>query len=423
MTAFETLSIHAGEDKSAQYKGTNPPINMAIAYRLPEIGPELFEALDIKSPETGHVYTRWSNPTLRLLEKRLAALEGAESAVVFSSGMAAISAFLFTYLSAGDHLITSEICYVATNGLAGMHLDRFGIEVSLVDTSDSEQVEAAMRPNTRVVLIETPSNPILRITDIQAIADIAHAGNAKLIVDSTWATPALQRPLELGADFVMHSLTKYINGHGDALGGVVIGPEDEIQRIRKEMLIHLGGALSPFNAWLILRGMETLSLRMKQHSENAQQIATFLEEHPAISKVTYPGLKSHPHHELAKTQMSNFGGMMTFQLKHGFGALMTLIEKTKIATFASSLGHPNTIYFLYPTAIYYDTLPFLTSENIASIHDWAGDLFVRLSVGLENAQDLIADLDQALRAEPASDALSSPAYQMMKDYFSYPAEK
>ena len=244
-----------------------------------------------------------------------------------------------------------------------------------------------------------------------------------MIVNSTWATPALQRPLELGADFVMHSLTKYINGHGDALGGAVLGPEAEIQRIRKEMLIHLGGALSPFNAWLILRGMETLSLRMKQHCENAMQIAAFLEEHPAIRQVTYPGLKSHPHHELAKTQMRAFGGMLTFQLKNGFGALMTLIEKTKIATFASSLGHPNTIYFLYPTEIYYDPLPFLTAENKASIHAWAGELFVRLSVGLENAQDLIADLDQALRTEPVTDPLSSPAYQMMKDYFSQPADK
>jgi cystathionine beta-lyase/cystathionine gamma-synthase len=202
-----------------------------------------------------------------------------------------------------------------------------------------------------------------------------------------------------------------------------LGPEDEIQRIRKEMLIHLGGALSPFNAWLTLRGMETLSLRIKQHSENALQMATFLEGHPAIRKVTYPGLDSHPHYELAKTQMSNFGGMLTFQLENGFGALMTLIEKTKIATFASSLGHPYTIYFLYPTEIYYDTLPFLTDENISSIHDWAGDLFVRLSVGLENVQDLIEDFDQALRAEPAKDALSSPAYQMMKKYFSPPADK
>ena len=221
---------------------------MSTTFKLPGFGIKLFEAINMDSARPPFAYTRWANPTLRALEDRLIALEGAEAAVVTASGMAAISALIFTLLSSGDHLVANEVCYAGSVELFGEHLPRFGIEVSLVDTSDLHQVQAALRPNTRLVYVETPANPILRLADIRALAEIAHAAGAELAVDSTWASPALQKPLALGADYVIHSLTKFINGHGDALGGAVLGAEDQIKPIRKQMLVHLGGALSPFNA-------------------------------------------------------------------------------------------------------------------------------------------------------------------------------
>ena len=230
-------------------------------------------------------YTRWGNPTLRALEERLSALEGAEAAVVTASGMAAVSALVLTFLSSGDHLIASEVCYAGSVELFGIHLPRFGIEVSLVDTSDLEQVRAALRPNTKMIYAETPANPILRIADIAALAEIAHEAGALLAVELDLGQSRLQKPIILGADFVVHSLTKYLNGHGDALGGAVLGSRENVQRIRKEMLVHLGGALSPFNAWLIMRGLITLPMRMQQHCQNALKVAQFLESHPKVEKV------------------------------------------------------------------------------------------------------------------------------------------
>ena len=423
MDSIDTLSIHAGDPPDPLSGATNIPITMAATYRLPGFGIKLFDALDLTSNRVDHVYTRWSNPTLRMLENRLAAIEGAEAGVSFASGMAAVSAFFFTFLSAGDHIIANDVCYAGSVELLSLHMTRFGVEVSVVDTSDIEQVKAAMRPNTRLIFAETPANPILRIADIQALADIAHSGGAKLVIDSTFATPALQRPLALGADFVIHSLTKYLNGHGDALGGVILGSEIEIQHIRKDMLIHLGGALSPFNAWLILRGLETLALRMEKHCQNAMRIAGFLETHPAVKRVTYPGLESHPHHQLASKQMSAFGGMISFQFKGGIGAAITFSEKTRVAAFATSLGHPNTIYFYYPADMYVEPIPYLTAEQKASIREWTGDGVLRLSVGLENPDDLIQDLDQALRARTFKGMIGSPIYQLIKTRFTQSSEK
>ena len=257
---FDTLAVHAGEEADPQTGAMRLPLHMATTFKLPRFGGKLFEALMLESPRAAHAYTRWSNPTLRALEDRLVALEtsgvaagsGQTGAVVTASGMAAVSALVFTLLSSGDHLIASEVCYAGSVELFGIHLPRLGIQVSLVDTSDLEQVRAALKPNTRLIYAETPANPILRIADIPGLAKLAHQAGALLAVDSTWASPVLQKPLALGADYVIHSLTKYQNGHGDALGGVVIGPQAGIQTIRKEMLVHLGGAMSPFNAWLIL---------------------------------------------------------------------------------------------------------------------------------------------------------------------------
>ncbi len=420
---FSTLAVHAGEEPDPESGAMRLPIDMATTFKLPPFGPGLIDALMMDTPHPAHAYTRWSNPTLRALEERLVALETASlpnakkkkiEAVVTASGMAAVSALLLTFLSQGDHVIASEVCYAGSVELFGLHLPRFGIEVSLVDTSDLEQVRTAIRKNTRLLYVETPANPILRLADIAALAGIAHEAGIPLAVDSTWASPALQQPLALGADFVIHSLTKYINGHGDALGGVVIGPQKSIQRVRKEMLVHLGGALSPFNAWLILRGAVTLPLRMQQHSESAQQVAQFLESHPRVERVIYPALESHPQHELATRQMSAFGGMLTFQLKGGLGAAITLSEKIKIFRYATSLGHAHSLLFYYPFEMYAGSVTYLTPAQKTAIKAWTGDGIVRASIGLENPADLIADLDQALRGKTLRGLAGPLAYQLLK---------
>jgi methionine-gamma-lyase len=411
---FETLAVHAGESADPVTGALRQPIHMATTFKLPRFGGKLFDALLMDSARPPFAYTRWSNPTLRGLEDRLGALEEAESGVVFASGMAAVSALAFTYLSSGDHLIASEVCYAGSVELFGLHLPRFGIQVSLVDTSDLEQVRAALRPNTKMIYAETPANPILRIADIPALAELARSAGALLAVDSTWAGPSLQKPLKLGADFVLHSLTKVLNGHGDALGGALLGRQADIQRIRKEMLVHLGGALSPFNAWLITRGLVTFPLRMQQQSKSAMQVARFLESHPKVERVFYPGLESHPHHDLAKRQMSDFGGMLTFQLKGGLGAAITLAEKIRLFSYATSLGHAHSLLFYYPTELYIDSMPFYTDEHKRRIREWTGEGIVRASIGLESAADLIRDLDQALRARTFKGWAGPLAYQMMK---------
>jgi cystathionine beta-lyase/cystathionine gamma-synthase len=423
--ALETLALHAGEEPDPQTGALRLPLHMATSFRLPGFGPKLFDALLIESDRPPHAYTRWSNPTLRALEDRLAALErGGENpkgiaAMTTATGMAAVSAVLLTFLGQGDHVVASEVCYAGSVELFGQHLPRLGIGVSLVDTSDVEEVQAALRPETRLVFVETPANPILRIADIGALGEVAHGAGAKLVVDSTWAGPTLQRPLALGADYVVHSLTKYLNGHGDALGGVVIGPPKGIRRIRKDMLVHLGGAMSPFNAWLILRGLATLPLRMERHSQNALQVARFLETHPGVKRVVYPGLESHPHHALARYQMSTgggtsgFGGMLTFQLKGGLGAAITMADKIRLFNYATSLGHVHSLLFYYPTDLYVDAVPYLEPAQKARIREWMGDGIVRASIGLENVQDLIADLDQALRGRTFKGLVGPVVYRLM----------
>jgi len=411
---FETLAVHAGESADPATGAMRLPLHMATTFKLPKFGIKLFDALMMDSSKPPFAYTRWGNPTLRALEERLSSLEGAESAVVTASGMAAVSALVFTFLSAGDHVVASEVCYAGSVELFGIHLPRFGIEVSLVDTSDLDQVRAALRPNTKLIYAETPANPILRISDMPQLAKIAHEAGTLLAVDSTWAGPTLQKPIALGADFVVHSLTKYLNGHGDALGGAVLGSEKNVQRIRKEMLVHLGGALSPFNAWLIQRGLVTLPMRMRQHCENALKIAQFLENHPRVGRVFYPGLESHPHHELASKQMSGYGGMLTFQLKGGLGAAITLAEKIRLFSYATSLGHAHSLLFYYPMDMYIDAMPFYSDEQKRRIREWTGEGIIRASIGLESADDLIRDLDQALKARTLKGMVGPLAYRLMK---------
>jgi cystathionine beta-lyase/cystathionine gamma-synthase len=419
--AFETLAVHAGKEPDPETGALTVPMHVSATFQLPGFGPKLFDALMMESDRPPHAYSRWSNPTLRALEDRLVALEsvGASSrsrpvaAMATATGMAAVSAILLTLLSSGDHVVASEVCYAGSVELFGLHLPRFGIDVSLVDTSGVEQVRAALRPETRLIYVETPANPILRIADIAALARVAHEAGALLAVDSTFAGPMLQRPLALGADYVIHSLTKYLNGHGDVLGGVVLGPKEGIQRIRKEMLVHLGGAMSPFNAWLVMRGLETLPLRMERHCQNALKVARFLESHRRVKRVFYPGLESHPHHELADQQMSDFGGMITFQLKGGLGAAITLADKIKLYKYATSLGHAYSLLFYYPTDVYVDAVPYLSDAQKAGIREWMGDGIVRASIGLENVQDLIADLDRALRGRTLKGLIGPLAYRLM----------
>jgi cystathionine beta-lyase/cystathionine gamma-synthase len=411
---FETLSIHGGAQSDPETGAVRLPMHMAATYKLPGFGIRLFEALQMEHEQVEHVYTRWSNPTLRALEKRLALLEGAQSAVVFASGMAAVSAVMFGFLSSGDHVVASEVCYAGSVELLGNHLPRFGIQVSLVDTSDPQAVQAAIRPTTKLVYVETPANPILRIADLRALARIAHQSGALLVVDSTFASPALQTPIALGADYVIHSLTKYLNGHGDAVGGVVLGPKAGIQRLRKEMLVHLGGALSPFNAWLILRGLETLAIRMNQHCQSAAEIARFLENHPKVERVLYPGLESHPQHKIAASQMKAPGGMIGFRLKGGLGAAISMAESVKVFTYATSLGHPTSLLFYYPYDLYVDAAPYYTAEHKRRIREWVGDGLIRASIGLESTHDLIEDLDRALRARTFKGLVGPALYKLMK---------
>lgn len=406
--------MHAGEPADPTTGALRLPLHMATTFKLPPFGGKLFEALTLGSPAAPHAYTRWSNPTLRALEVRLAALEGTEAALVTATGMAAVSALVFALLSAGDHLVASEVCYAGSVEMFGLHLPRFGIDVSLVDTSDAEQVRAALRPNTKLVYAETPANPVLRIADIRSLAQVAHAHGVPLAVDSTWAGPSLQRPAALGADYVIHSLTKYLNGHGDALGGAICGRTAALHKIRQDGLVHLGGAASPFNAWLILRGLATLPLRMRRHCESALEIARFLESHPKVKRVFYPGLPSHPHHELAGRQMTAGGGMITFQLRDGLGAAISLAERIKLWAYATSLGHAHSLLFYYPTDLYVDAAPYLTAAQKAGIREWTGDGIVRASVGLESPQDLMADLDQALRSRSFKGLVGPLAYRLMK---------
>lgn len=411
---LNTLAVHAGEKPEELTGGLRTPIQMSTTFKLPNFGIKLLNALTLDAPDTAYVYTRWSNPTLDALEERLAAMEGSEAALVTASGVAAVSTLLLTYLGVGDHLIASEVCYAGSIEFFGVYLPRLGIEVSLVDTTDPQEVKNALQANTRIIYIETPANPLLFITDIQAIRAIARECGALLIVDSTFAGPTLQRPLDLGADYVVYSLTKYINGHGDALGGAILGSKEGIHTIRKEMLIHLGGAMSPFNAWLIQRGMVTLPLRMKQHCASARRVAEFLDNHPKVSRVIYPGLATHPQYELASRQMADFGGMISFQLRGGLGAAISLSERIRLFSYATSLGHAHSLVFYYPTDVYFESAPYLDTAQKKRIRAMAGEGVVRASIGLEDPEDLIADLDQALNARTFKGIFGPLAYKILQ---------
>jgi methionine-gamma-lyase len=390
---MRTIAIHAGEFPDPVTKASAPSIVMSTTFIAdPNIS---FSAEDF-GDDTPFVYTRWGNPTVEQLEKKLAALEGAEAGLAFASGMAAITALLFYSLSPGDHLIVSDVSYAATAELTNDLIPSLGIEVSRVNLSDLNQVQKAIRSNTKLIYAESPANPIIRLTDIENISRIAHEKGINVAVDATFASPVAYRPLELGADYTIHSLSKYLCGHGDAIGGAILGKKEDISVIKKRIAIRTGGIISPFNAWLILRGVATLPIRMQAHEEGALQVATFLENHPKVTKVIYPGLKSHPQYDLAKRQLHNFSGMLTFQTKDGLKAAKLFSEHLEVIHYAVSLGHHRSLLFYLPTNDLLRTSFPLTPEQELSYREYAGDGIFRFSVGLEDPEDIITDLQQVL---------------------------
>ena len=346
-------------------------------------------------------YTRWGNPTVAELEGRLTLLEGGAGAVAFGSGMAAISSLWLSVLSAGDHLVISDVCYAGAAELAHDILPRFGITVSRVDTSDLAAVKAALQAGkTKLIHVETPANPTLRLADIAGIATLAREAGAQVSVDSTIATPIATQPIALGADYVVHSMTKYICGHGDALGGIVVAAKaGDLAALRNGALIHHGAALSPFAAWLILRGLETLPARMRVHEENARVLATFLQGHPAVAKVHWPGLADHPQAELAKRQMKNFSGLLSFTLKDGAASAalaLRMHHEFEVISYAVSLGKTKSLMFYIPTDDILSSSFHPTPKAEAAYREAAGAGVFRFSVGIEDAQDLIRDLQKVL---------------------------
>ena len=376
---FATRAIHDGQP--------NDPATGAVVVPIFATSTYAQEGLGINK---GYEYSRVSNPTRTALEQSLASLEGGSSAHVFASGMAAITA-LVTMLKAGDHVVCGANVYGGTPRLFNKIFANYGMEFSYVDTTDAENVSRALRPNTRLVHIETPTNPLMKMTDIRAVADICHRRGVDLSVDNTFMSPYFQQPIEFGADVVMHSTTKFLNGHSDGLGGVLVGTRPEHRERFSYVQMCTGGILSPFECFLVLRGIKTLAVRMKQHEANGRAVAGWLERHPKVQRVFYPGLPSHPQHELAQRQMSGFGAMMAFDMG-SLDQASRLLGRVRLCTLGESLGGVETL-ISHPASMTHATLG---AEARAEIGITDG--LVRISVGIEDADDLLEDLEQALSA-------------------------
>ncbi|BCV27758.1 trans-sulfuration enzyme family protein [Shewanella algae] len=381
-----TLAIHGGHTGEPSGALVSPLYQSAtFCFDTAQSGGRRFAG-----EEEGYIYTRLGNPTVAELERRLALLEGAEAAAAAASGMGAVSAALLAYLSCGDHLLASSAVYGCTFSLMTEQFARFGIEVSLVDFADLAAVEAAVRPNTRVIFCETPVNPHLAVYDLRAIAAIAKRHQLTSIVDNTFMTPLLQQPLQLGIDLVVHSATKYLNGHGDVIAGIICGSQAAITAIKQQQLKDIGAVLSPFDAWLILRGLKTLSVRLERHCDNAERLAQYLESHRAVAKVHYPGLVSHPGHQFIGSQMRRAGGVLAFELKADLEQSMAFVNRLGLFKIAVSLGDCESL-IQHPASMTHS--PY-TQE--ARLKAGIGDSLLRISAGLEDVDDLIADLEQAL---------------------------
>jgi methionine-gamma-lyase len=390
---INTQAIHAGEDVHSTSGSSVPDLVMSSTFRVDR---EVSFSANNLDDDVPYVYTRWANPTTDQLEEKIAVLEKAEACIAFASGMSASTGVLLGYLSAGDHIVTCDTNYPGTAEVVRQTLPRFNIEMTAVNSGDPANIENAMRDKTRMVWLETPSNPLLNIADIAAISKIAKAHDALLVVDSTFATPIATRPIELGADLVVHSLTKYMGGHGDAMGGSVCGSEQLLAPLRTEALSHYGGVISPFNAWLIMRGLGTLPIRMREHEANATAVAEFLEGHPKVEAVRYPGLKSHPQHELAARQMDNFSGMVSFRVANGQEVASRMMSDFEVIHYAVSLGHHRSLMYLMQTDDLAPSSYGLEGDALEDYRAFAGDGLFRFSVGIEDADDICADLERVL---------------------------
>jgi cystathionine beta-lyase/cystathionine gamma-synthase len=376
---FSTICLHAGQEPDPSTGAIITPIYQTSTYVQEELG-----------KHKGYEYGRTQNPTRMALERNLAAIEGGKAGFAFASGMAAIGA-IATMLKSGDHVVVSDNTYGGTFRLFDKVLTRYELTFTYVDTAKLDEVERAMKPDTRMLFVETPTNPVMRITDLRAAADLAHHHNARLVVDNTFASPYIQRPIEFGADLVTHSTTKYLNGHSDSIGGIVIAVrEDDIDWLRFIQNAE-GAILSPFDSWLVLRGTKTLALRMQQHNANGLALAEFLSAHPKVKRVYYPGLPDHPQHELAKRQMRGFGGMLAFDLGSQDHA-RRLLNAVRLHALAESLGGVETL-ISHPATMTHASVP---PERRAAIGITDG--MVRISAGIEDIDDLKDDLTQALAA-------------------------
>lgn len=377
---FRTLAVQVGLNRDTTFNSVITPIYPSSTFRFDDIG-----------KNKGYDYSRTSNPTRRALEENLAALEGGVNAFAVATGMAAITTALHLCKS-GDHIICTHDCYGGTERLLRTYGELYGLQISYVNMSNLEEVHAALRPNTKALWIETPSNPLLNIVDIRALAEIAHNRGALACVDNTFLSPYNQRPFELGADLIVHSTTKYLNGHSDVVGGAVIVNNEALSDRVKFLVNALGQGASPFDCWLVLRGIKTLVARMKEHERNARAVAEFLAGHPQVAKVYYPGLPTHPHHELAKRQQYGFGGMVSFEVRDGFKQAHQVLRSVKLFSLAESLGGVESL-ISHPVTM---THASMTPER----REKAGinDRIIRLSVGVEDVNDLLEDLDQALVA-------------------------
>ncbi len=383
---FATRLVHAGM-QADEHRSVVPPIyqTSTFAFESAEQGARCFSG-----ESDGYIYTRIGNPTIRAFEECIAALEGGVGAIATSSGMAAVTTAFLARLRAGDHVVSTASVYGPSRVLLERHLSRYGIASSYVDTSDLDAVRAAIRPETRMVYIETPSNPMMQVTDIAAVAELARSSQAALVVDSTFASPYLQRPLELGADVVLHSVTKFINGHADVVGGVLVARDAAMRDSLRQTMILIGCCMDPHQAFLVHRGLKTLALRIDRAQVGAAEIARWLESRPEVAWVRYLGLPSHPQHELARHQMSGFGTMISFELRGGIEAGRQLMNRVKLATLAVSLGGVESL-IEHPASMTHSSVS--AEERLAA---GITDGLVRYSVGIEDARDLIADLDQAM---------------------------
>jgi cystathionine gamma-lyase len=375
---FSTKAIHAGQEPDPSTGAVMTPIYQTSTYAQAGLG-----------ENKGFEYSRTDNPTRSALQECMAALEGGTYGLAFASGMAAETAIL-SLLSAGDHIVSCDDLYGGSYRLFERVMRRYNVETSYVSAGDLAAYEKAIRPNTKMVWLETPTNPLLRLIDIQAVAEIAHRHKLMVVVDNTFASPYFQQPLKLGADIVVHSTTKYINGHSDIIGGALVLNDQEAYEAIKFYQNAAGGVPSPFDSWLTLRGIKTLAVRMRQHDENARAVARFLQEHPRVEKVYYPGLPSHPDYELARRQMTGFGGMVSFQFKGTYADVVSMVRRFKVIALAESLGGVESLV-CHPASMTHGSIPKDIRESRGLT-----DTLLRLSVGIEDIEDILADLEQAL---------------------------